>query len=93
MKKILVVMMMCLMSASVFASIILKMRTCTATYYLKVFNNAGVNYRTIVIINSASTCKLAMSQAKDMAKAELLPVQDDTVEGTEDAPVPIADTP
>lgn len=72
MKKLVLIGMMCLVSVVTFANFaLLNKRSCTATYILKYFNSAGVNYRTTVNINTASTCAKAMEQAKAMALAEV----------------------
>lgn len=73
MRKILIVIMLCLISAASFANFyFLNKRNCTAILTRKYFNSNGVNIRTKVIINTASTCVLAMQQAKTMAGRELV---------------------
>jgi heme/copper-type cytochrome/quinol oxidase subunit 3 len=82
MKKILIVMMMCLMSAVTFGKLsYLNARRCTATYIHKYFDSNMVNYRTTVIINSASTCALAMKQAKEMALKQSIEIEPTLPEG------------
>lgn len=56
-----------------FAATNLNVAACTAHYYLKVFDEDGNNYRTIVIHNTIQSgdCALAMAQAKAMAWAQL----------------------
>lgn len=73
MKKLLLILMVVMLSLQGFATKNPNVAPCTAHYYLKVFDEDGTNYRTIVIHNTIQSgdCALAMAQAKQMAWAEL----------------------
>lgn len=69
-KLILTLVVICVIVTSALAHLnYLNLRNCTATYTRKFFDSNGVNVRTRVIINTASNCKLAMQQAKEMMAA------------------------
>ena len=71
MKKMLLILAVGMLSLQAIAKNEMNSRACTAHYYLVVVDENGTNYRTILIHNTASTCALAMKQAKEMAWDQL----------------------